>query len=75
MLKREREDLIETNALPNLVKDRFYDPGAENDKEIFNEIQQELELKHNPGQVTEILEPKRIDYCPSMIVRYDSGEE
>ena len=38
-----------------MVKDRFYDHGEEDYQEIFNEVQKELELKEEPGQVMCIL--------------------
>ena len=37
MLKNELKDLIETQKLPDMVKDSFCDASAEDDQELFNE--------------------------------------
>ena len=75
ILKKKREDMLEINVFPNLFKDRFLDPAAEDYQELFKEAQKGLDLKHNLGQVIEILEHKMIYSCPSVLVRSNSGEE
>ena len=75
MFKKEWKDLFETNKLHAVVKHRFCDYEAEDNQDIFNESQQELDLKKDLSQVIEILGHKRNDSCPSVLVRSDSGEE
>ena len=57
------------------MKDRFCDKNVEDNQELSNEVQQELDLRQNPGQTMETLKHERINSCPSMLVRSDSGEE
>ena len=73
--RNDVEDLIESKKLPSAVKERFCDKNVEDDQELFNEAQQEMDLRQNPGQVMETLKHARINSCPSMLVRSDSGEE
>ena len=76
MSRKEIEDLVESNKLPPTVKDRFCDKNAEDNQEILNKVHQEVYyLRKNPGQVMETLKHERINSCPSMLVRSDSGEE
>ena len=57
------------------MKDIFCDKNVEDNQELSNEVQQEIDLQKNPVQVMETLKHDRINSCPSMLVRSDSGEE
>ena len=72
MSRKEIEDLVESNKIPSTVKDRFCDNNAEDNQELSNEVQQEMDLRQNTGQVMETLKHDRINSCPSMLVRSDS---
>ena len=57
------------------MKDRFCDKNIKDNQELSNEVQQEMDLRHNPGQVMDALKHEWINSCPSMLVRSNSGEE
>ena len=57
------------------MKDRFCDKNLEDNQELSNEVQQEMDLRQNPGQLIETLKHDRINSRPSMLVRSNSGEK
>ena len=59
--RNENEDLIESNKLLSEENERFCDKDAEDNQEISNEVQQEMDLIQNPGQLMEVLDHKILD--------------